>query len=345
MPLKSLHQVQQSGGRMKKMLLILCCGVLTLLTTARAKPTLNFQLSQIPGFTQIIERKLQESMKNYSERRLDTGSLRMIYFHDQTVAVVELGPEKRLIGCELIEIYNDAEGHELLRNLSSINRPLEISFRDMIKLMDQCEQVDRINSKLRFRATAAPPTRSAPASLDHVAYRINDSDDDAEEGNEESSTTSTSLSIFQLMTGGGNRNAVTSGSDGGSQNSRRGIFNTSPFSLLSGIIPGTKWCGTGDIADTYHDLGDDATMDRCCRTHDLCPLKVRAYQKRYNLNNNSIYTKSHCKCDDMLYDCLKKTNTSAAQVMGSIYFNLVQVPCVEEMPNGTMRFRKAREGF
>lgn len=29
----------------------------------------------------------------------------------------------------------------------------------------------------------------------------------------------------------------------------------SPFSVFSGIIPGTKWCGTGDIATTYNDLG------------------------------------------------------------------------------------------
>ncbi|XP_053678982.1 uncharacterized protein LOC128729334 [Anopheles nili] len=246
-------------------------------------------------------------MKSYSERRLDVESLRMIYFHDQTVAVVELGPAKRLIGCELIEIYNDVDGSELLRNLSTINRPLEISFRDMIKLMEQCEQVDRLNERNNHRAT--------------------------EEG------------------GNGSQSFQDSSTNGGflamimkNRSSKRGIFYSSSFSLLSGIIPGTKWCGTGDIADSYHDLGDDATMDRCCRTHDLCPMKVRAYQKRYNLSNNSIYTKSHCKCDDMLFECLKQTNTSAAQVMGSIYFNLVQVPCVDDTPGGP-QFRKAREGF
>ncbi|XP_058175893.1 uncharacterized protein LOC131290741 [Anopheles ziemanni] len=251
-------------------------------------------------------------MKSYSERRLDVESLRMIYFHDQTVAVVELGPAKRLIGCELIEIYNDADGVELLRNLSTINRPLEISFRDMVKLMEQCEQVDRLNERNNYRATEAPEG-SGPAGADDTG------------------STGSGASGFLAMI---MKN----------RSSKRGIFYSSSFSLLSGIIPGTKWCGTGDIAESYHDLGDDATMDRCCRTHDLCPMKVRAYQKRYNLSNNSIYTKSHCKCDDMLYECLKATNTSAAQVMGSIYFNLVQVPCLEDTPNGA-QFRKAREGF
>lgn len=86
-------------------------------------------------------------------------------------------------------------------------------------------------------------------------------------------------------------------------------------------------------------------MDRCCRDHDICPVKIRAYQSRYNLTNNSIYTKSHCICDDLLFDCLKKTNTSTAQLMGTIYFNLVQVPCIAEGNDGKMRFRNTREGF
>lgn len=33
-------------------------------------------------------------------------------------------------------------------------------------------------------------------------------------------------------------------------------FKNNPFALFSGIIPGTKWCGTGDIATTYSDLGE-----------------------------------------------------------------------------------------
>lgn len=33
------------------------------------------------------------------------------------------------------------------------------------------------------------------------------------------------------------------------------VFKNNPFSVFSGIIPGTKWCGTGDIATTYSDLG------------------------------------------------------------------------------------------
>lgn len=39
-----------------------------------------------------------------SGRRLAADSLRMIYYNDQTIAIVELGPEKLLLSCELIEI-------------------------------------------------------------------------------------------------------------------------------------------------------------------------------------------------------------------------------------------------
>lgn len=35
----------------------------------------------------------------------------------------------------------------------------------------------------------------------------------------------------------------------------RGLLAGNPLSLFSGVFPGTKWCGTGDIAKNFHDLG------------------------------------------------------------------------------------------
>lgn len=37
--------------------------------------------------------------------------------------------------------------------------------------------------------------------------------------------------------------------------------------------------------------GTETIMDSCCRTHDLCPVKIRAYEAKYNITNNSLYTK------------------------------------------------------
>lgn len=50
------------------------------------------------------------------------------------------------------------------------------------------------------------------------------------------------------------RNAKPSNDDG-DDTSKAFQFKNNPFSVFSGIIPGTKWCGTGDIAATYSDLG------------------------------------------------------------------------------------------
>lgn len=52
----------------------------------------------------IIRKRLKFSLSFNSGRRLAVDSLRMIYYNDQTIAIVELGPEKLLLSCELIEI-------------------------------------------------------------------------------------------------------------------------------------------------------------------------------------------------------------------------------------------------
>lgn len=74
---------------------------------------------------------------------------------------------------------------KLLHNLSAINKPLEITFKDMVKLMNQCDIVEKQNELNR-----QPHLSKEQRSVD----------------------------------GGG-----------------AGLFPQNPFSLLSGIIPGTKW--------------------------------------------------------------------------------------------------------
>lgn len=240
-------------------------------------------------------------VKPYSGRRISNDTLRMIYYHDQTVAIVELGLDKLLLNCELIETIDEEDTARLLRQLSYINKPLLVTFPQMIKLMLQCQQVEGVE-KLEENNGVRDSGWRERGGVGEARARL----------------------------------------DAGGAHA--GLLGGSPLTLLQGIIPGTKWCGTGDIAVDYHDLGADRRLDRCCRTHDLCPTKVRAFSSRYNLTNNSLYSKSHCVCDDMLFDCLKTTNTSASHLMGHIYFNLVQVPCLEDQPTGRM-FRNAREGF
>ena len=65
------------------------------------------------------------------------------------------------------------------------------------------------------------------------------------------------------------------------------------WSLLKGIIPGTKWCGINDLANNYHDLGAGGyfEVDKCCRSHDHCPVKVHSFTSNYGATNYHPYTK------------------------------------------------------
>ena len=40
--------------------------------------------------------------------------------------------------------------------------------------------------------------------------------------------------------------------------------------------------------------------------------------------------RSHCACDDEFFSCLRRLNTPIARMIGNIYFNVIQVPCIEE---------------
>ena len=54
---------------------------------------------------------------------------------------------------------------------------------------------------------------------------------------------------------------------------------------------GTKWCGIDDIANNYFDLGKEVEVDKCCRAHDHCPMKIKALGSSYGIKNNHPYTK------------------------------------------------------
>ncbi|XP_022653961.1 uncharacterized protein LOC111269234 [Varroa jacobsoni] len=76
--------------------------------------------------------------------------------------------------------------------------------------------------------------------------------------------------------------------------------------------PGTLWCGPGDSASSYFELGSNAVIDRCCRDHDLCPIRAAPgeisvpltwYSKPAGSSTN-LFTISHCRCDAAFKRCL-----------------------------------------
>ncbi|XP_061576388.1 uncharacterized protein proca1 [Cololabis saira] len=93
--------------------------------------------------------------------------------------------------------------------------------------------------------------------------------------------------------------------------------------------PGTLWCGAGNMADDYSQLGEFGDTDSCCRTHDHCPHVIHAFSSNYGYTNFKWHALCHCDCDNELKSCLRKVNDTASRVMGQAFFNVLGVPCFD----------------
>ncbi|XP_034405163.1 uncharacterized protein proca1 [Cyclopterus lumpus] len=93
--------------------------------------------------------------------------------------------------------------------------------------------------------------------------------------------------------------------------------------------PGTLWCGAGNMADHYGQLGEFAETDSCCRIHDHCPHVIHAFSSNYGHTNFKWHSICHCDCDETLKGCLRKVNDTSSRVVGQAFFNVIGVPCFE----------------
>ncbi|XP_044252994.1 uncharacterized protein LOC123003971 isoform X2 [Tribolium madens] len=93
------------------------------------------------------------------------------------------------------------------------------------------------------------------------------------------------------------------------------------------IVPGTLWCGDSDNAKKYSHLGPMAYTDKCCRRHDHCKRNIPGFTTKYNFHNYSPFTLSHCWCDSSFRACLKMVDSSDANLVGKLFFNVVQTKC------------------
>ncbi|KAF9824432.1 hypothetical protein SFRURICE_019677 [Spodoptera frugiperda] len=99
---------------------------------------------------------------------------------------------------------------------------------------------------------------------------------------------------------------------------------------ISLIFPGTKWCGAGNVAVSYDDLGEEKEADMCCREHDNCPDLIPGGGTKHNLTNDAFYTRLSCACDEKFLKCLRAANTKVARYIGVIYFDGLQTKCYRE---------------
>ncbi|KAI3354127.1 hypothetical protein L3Q82_018675 [Scortum barcoo] len=93
--------------------------------------------------------------------------------------------------------------------------------------------------------------------------------------------------------------------------------------------PGTLWCGAGNMADHYDQLGEFAETDSCCRIHDHCPHVIHAFSSNYGHTNFKWHSICHCDCDNALKACLREVNDTSSRVVGQAFFNVIGVPCFE----------------
>ncbi|XP_030198373.1 group 3 secretory phospholipase A2 [Gadus morhua] len=95
------------------------------------------------------------------------------------------------------------------------------------------------------------------------------------------------------------------------------------------IVPGTLWCGSGNKALSYADLGAFTGTDSCCREHDHCQETILSFQNKFGVFNTNIFTMSHCDCDNRFHSCLRNANDSISDVVGKVFFNMLQMNCFE----------------
>uniref|UniRef100_A0A673CPD8 phospholipase A2 n=1 Tax=Sphaeramia orbicularis TaxID=375764 RepID=A0A673CPD8_9TELE len=95
------------------------------------------------------------------------------------------------------------------------------------------------------------------------------------------------------------------------------------------IVPGTLWCGSGNKAPSYTDLGVFEDTDRCCREHDQCKYTILSFHSQFGVFNTNIFTMSHCDCDNKFRSCLTEANDSISDVVGYTFFNLLKMHCFE----------------
>lgn len=95
------------------------------------------------------------------------------------------------------------------------------------------------------------------------------------------------------------------------------------------LASGTLWCGYGCNATDWSQLGENKEVDRCCRTHDLCPR--RQTQDRVEVEDNALdgqRTILDCQCDQQLLSCLEAQHSMLATLVADVYQIVQQGQCL-----------------
>lgn len=86
---------------------------------------------------------------------------------------------------------------------------------------------------------------------------------------------------------------------------------------------GTKWCGPGNTASHYHDLGLFRKTDACCRDHDHCD-HITGHSMKYDFENPYPFSLMACECEKNFRNCLRK-NIGLSTIFNVLYFTSKQM--------------------
>jgi secretory phospholipase A2 len=207
---------------------------------------------------------------------------------------------RRLINCHLVDLERHSSDVALYEAKYDI-RTIDVEFRDMMQLIEACTNIART------------PKRPGPAQQQKQTHH------------------------HQSVGAGGAPATAANSSGGGVREAIQEISSHDSSDLLAiwrGILPGTNWCGMGDRATSYNDLGFESDIDICCRAHDFCPIRLSAFSFGYGVFNWSFYTRSHCWCDKNFLDCLRRAESPLSSVVMKFYFGIMKTTCLND--NETM---------
>ncbi|KAH9419901.1 hypothetical protein DERP_001734, partial [Dermatophagoides pteronyssinus] len=228
--------------------------------------------------------------------------------NDKTMADIVFDHTGRhLIYCELFDLEREPLPIRLPMVIAN-RRPLLVSHKTMLEAVQRCTQLALIQHQDVFiknsnQTLTATMTLIDPTNIDNNSTTMS---------RIPSNNSTTNLSAPTLEMNFQNY-----------------------WTFWKGILPGTKWCGLGDLSSHYEDLGTKVDIDLCCRAHDHCPIRLKAFRQGYGVFNFSFYSRLHCECDEDFYNCLKKSPNSYATMLGQFYFNVLRVQCLKEDGNQT----------
>ncbi|XP_036078912.1 protein PROCA1 isoform X1 [Rousettus aegyptiacus] len=106
------------------------------------------------------------------------------------------------------------------------------------------------------------------------------------------------------------------------------------------LLP-THFLSTLRLTHFFQSQGEFKDTDRCCWKHKQCTGHViHPFTSDYVHHDLHLHSISHCDCDSRVKDCSEKTNSSGSRGVvptcsrdvGSTYFNIIQTPCFEFIP-------------